>query len=195
MRFATDSRYSLILVVAICILVGSFASTDYSGLRGNSYQDSSSSSICVIDLQKVFDSSPRRGELETDLKVAEGEKIKVMEGVNTDIQKLSSELKLYRPGSAEFDRIQHQLGQKQAEFEFLQKKFDRELTEMLLDARNQVLLKIRDEMQVVCQNRGFDIVIQKGYAPKQSPPLEIVLWARPQFDITDEVLTRLTGKQ
>ena len=165
MKVEPDSRFFLFLSLGICFLVGTFSQSGWGTLAGTGFQDAAPSRICVIDLQKVFDSSPQRDELESTLKVAEREKLQVMEGINKEILKLQSEGKLYRPGSSEYDRIQHGLSQKQAEFGFLQKKFDRELTEMLFDARKQVLLSIRDQMKEVCQSRGFDMVIQRAYSP------------------------------
>ncbi len=151
-----------------------------------------SARVCVIDLERVFESAPQRTEMEATLQARDTQIREEINNKKKEIERLKGELGLNQPGSGEHTRIQRDLVQKQADLQFVSDQFEKEMEGKVLELRDALLGGIDKVVERVCDAEGFDIVIQKEFKiPRTKVVWNAVFYSRPSVDITDLVIAAL----
>ncbi len=148
--------------------------------------------VCVVDLERVFDGAPQREAMESSLQARDEEIVQLVSARRKELERLKGELALVASGSDEYQRIQREMVQKQADLKFQSEQFEREMATRVLTARENLLKEIEAVVAIVCDREGFDIVLQREFKiPKTAVVWNTAFFARPGFDITDRVIEAL----
>jgi len=148
--------------------------------------------VCVVDLERVFDSAPQREAMESSLQARDEEIVQLVKERRKELDRLKGELALLASGSAEYQRIQREMVQKQADLKFQSEQYDKEMASRVLRARENLLNEIEAVVASVCDREGFDIVLQREFKiPKTAVVWNTAFFARPMFDITDRIIEAL----
>jgi Skp family chaperone for outer membrane proteins len=148
--------------------------------------------VGVIDLERVFDSSPQRVEMEASIQARDAEIREEVETKKKDLDRMKGELELVKPGTDEYQRIQRDMVQRQADLRFLADQYEHEMERRVLEARGELIKEIEIVVQRVCDAEGYDVVLQKEFQiPKTAVSWQVAFFSRPQFDITDRVIAAM----
>lgn len=173
------------------IVIAALAGARFSA-SGNAPVAGEPARVCSIDLERVFDSAPQRAAMEEGLVARDAQIREEIETKKKEIDRMKGELDLNRPGTEEHSRIQRELVQKQADLRFISEQFENEMEKRVLDLRDQLLGEIDKVVRQVCDQDGFDIVLQEDFKiPKTSVVWKAVFFTRPAYDITDRVIAAL----
>jgi len=161
-------------------------------LEGNVRAAVEPARVCSIDLERVFDSAPQRASMEEGLVARDTQIREEIDAKKKEIDRMKGELDLNRPGTDEHNRIQRELVQKQADLRYISEQFEEEMERRVLDLRDQLLGEIDKVVRQVCDQEGFDLVVQKDFKiPKTKVVWNAVFFTRPAYDITDRVIAAL----
>jgi len=175
----------------VAIFVAALAGSRFPA-SGNAPAAPEPARVCSIDLERVFDSAPQRAAMEEGLVARDAQIREEIDAKKKEIDRMKGELELNRPGTDEHNRIQRELVQKQADLRFISEQFEGEMERRVLDLRDQLLGEIDKVVRSVCDQEGFDLVIQKDFKiPKTKVVWNAVFFVRPAYDITDRVIAAL----
>jgi Skp family chaperone for outer membrane proteins len=116
--------------------------------------------IAVVDLAKVFDThkrlSEKREEVRRNAQAAQDDLKQLAEAA----KKLQEELKTYKPGTSDYNRIQRELQQKTNEMKKFQNEQQQELQKMEAEIFMESYRQIVEEIQRIAEARGLRLVLR-----------------------------------
>lgn len=152
--------------------------------------------IAVVDLERVFDSSPKKKALEAALETEYREKSGVVAGMEKEIKGLQQEMTLVNPGSPEHNALSEQVALKLTRKKLYEERSEGELIGRRLASFDEVYTEVKAVVASVAVAERFDLVLQRRLVIQEgSPPWDSVLYANDALDITDVVVARITEGQ
>lgn len=141
-------------------------------------------SIAVVDLEVLLNNTKSYTEAKTKLEAQIKREQDSLESMGKDIETLNTKLEKNRSAmsSAEIEKIQKDLNEKQNEYANKQMTVQRELYKSNQDALNAAFDQIRVAASKVAKNKKLDLILPKTEA----------VFA--QNDVTEEVKNALTAK-
>jgi Skp family chaperone for outer membrane proteins len=151
--------------------------------------------IAVVDLAKVFDTHKRLTEKREDVRreaQSVTDKLKQLAEAGRELQE---ELKIHKPGTSDYNRIQKELQQKAAEMQKFQKEQQQELQKMEAEIYMETYRQIVEEIQRIAEARELRLVLRYDADKSDNKdPKKLfnslnrqVLYEK-GLDITDEVI-------
>lgn len=184
-------------VLGACVVLASI----FWGHSGPSSADaqvapgSSSTQVAVVDLEQVFDASPQKKLLETQIEADFKEKLATLEGMEADIKKLQNALTMVKPGSPLYDKHQEDIAVKTTRLKASQERFSMELDRRRADSFERIYEEIKGVVRKVAGEMGIDLVLQRRLTIQDNmPSWDSVLFARDGLDITPLVVNAISGK-
>ena len=188
MNFTSSHATRFVLgILAVATIVGVTITT-----IGASNWSSPPARVCVVDLEKVFDSSPQRSTMEDALQKRDEEIKALVKQGKQQLEQIKAEMDLLSPGSEEHQRLNRSLVQKRADLQFQSEQWEREMEGRIFEMRKSLLQEIEAVVNRVCESEGFDIVFQREFKiPKTAVVWNTAFFARPEYDITERVIAAL----
>ena len=188
MNTTSPSPTRLVLwILAVAAIVGVGVTT-----TGASNWSAPPARVCVVDLEKVCDASPQRVTMEEALQQRDEEIKGLVAAAKQELTQLKLEMEELIPGSEEHQRVNRTLVQKRADLQFQSEQWEREMEKRIFDMRSSLIQEIETVVNRVCESEGFDIVFQREFKiPKTAVVWNTAFFARPEFDITERVITAL----
>ena len=195
----------LAAVAAIVIAVGvsgtdSYAQQNYTGAAAQSQQVRSS--VALLDVGYVFKQNAHFNALKENLKLELQRADAQMKTKSDSIRQGTKELKELKIGTPDYKALESQLAKRHADLQVEVQLMKKEL--MMKEAKiyHEVYTEIYQEVEAIAQAYGFAAVIQFNgdRAAPESPEAimrEIskpIVWHNVSFDITPEVLKRLSAR-
>ena len=178
---------TVLLVASVLLNVAWLAPT-----RANAPMQAPTARVCVVDLERVFNSSPKLDSMDAEIQQREEEILALAKAAKSELELLKGELDNVRPDSEEHQRIRRQLVTKQDDLRVQSEKWEREMQSRVLAAKDKLLGEIESVVARVCDETGFDIVLQKEFKiPKTPVTWTTAFYTRPEFDITERVISAL----
>lgn len=176
---------------AVAVVVAALVGANFP-LAGSASAPPQPARVCSIDLERVFDSAPQRTAMEEGLVARDAQIREEIDAKKKELDRLKGELDLVRPGTDDHNKLQRELVQKQADLRFVSEQYEEEMERRVLELRDQLLGEIDKVVRQVCDDEGFDLVIQKDFKiPKTKVVWNAVFFSRPAYDITDRVIAAL----
>ncbi|MGE4619066.1 MAG: OmpH family outer membrane protein [Planctomycetota bacterium] len=149
--------------------------------------------VGVCDVQVVLDQIPQgktisdefnllKNRMETDL--IEREK---------SIRRLDQESKQLKQGSQSRRDIEKQIALANAEAIWLREDFEKEFTASFKAKRDSLVKLVREAIEEVAVERELDLVVN-NVARASDFKVYVSIWAKPELDITMDVVSRVTSK-
>ncbi|MFN0057269.1 MAG: OmpH family outer membrane protein [Planctomycetota bacterium] len=146
--------------------------------------------IAYCDFETVFKNSAAFTRFQTELDEyvkREGVTLKQLEQeLNADQEKLS----LLKRGSDGFKELERSIIERRASLEYKDKEAKESIEQRWLSFREQHFQTIGGVVRGFAETNGYDLVLQKQLPRVGGETTwELVVYARPEFDITTQVLT------
>ncbi|MHC4935960.1 MAG: OmpH/Skp family outer membrane protein [Planctomycetota bacterium] len=184
------SAPGLLLVAALLALP--LAGVFDLGLSARSSNEIPPARVCMVDVIRVFDNAPQLAQIEASLNERQDELQALAESLRAELKRIEGELGLLQKGHPEYLAKERELNAKQADFRFQSEQWKEELERRFVDARDGLLAQIRAVVQTVCDQEGFDIVVQRDFRLPETPVVwSVGFYVRPEYDITDRVIAAL----
>ena len=188
----STARTLLLIAAAIPTVLLGVMLVDGGALSARTTVQAPPARICIVDLERVFDSAPQRATMEASLRARDEEIKEIADAAKAEIERMKGELEMLTKGHPEYLAKERELNTKQADLRFQAEQWNREMQQRMVDARNGLLDQIRTVVQSVCDNEGFDIVLQRDFKIPDTPVVwSTAFYARPEYDITDRVIAGL----
>ncbi len=174
------------------LALATFLITIAGSIRANAPGPGVPARVCIVDLERVFNSSPKLASMDAEIQVREDEIVALAKAGKAELERLKGELELVKPGSSEHQKIRRDLATKQEDLRFQSEQWEREMQTRVIGAKEQLLKEIEVVVIQVCETDGFDIVLQKEFKiPKTPVSWTTAFYTRPEFDITERVISAL----
>lgn len=186
------ARTLMLLAMGVPTLLLGMILADGGALSARTTVQAPPARVCIVDLERVFDSAPQRDSMEASLRARDEEIKKIADEAKEEIERLKGELALLEKGHSEYLAKERELNTKQSDLRFQAEQWNREMTDRMVAARNDLLEQIRVVVQTVCDTEGFDIVLQRDFKIPDTPVVwSTAFYSRPEYDITDRVIAGL----
>ena len=153
--------------------------------------------IAFVDLQKVFNDSDKRAEAQAELEVLGQELDDTVETLRQEIKTLQSDMELLVPGTPKYEEAEKKLlaaaADHRAWIEFKVAKLDAKTAQR----RTQVYDEIVLAATVFAEQHNIDFILTDDSIIELRPGTDVqvvqqmslrrVVYANPEFDITDEL--------
>ncbi|MEM7165241.1 MAG: OmpH family outer membrane protein [Planctomycetota bacterium] len=151
--------------------------------------------IGVVHMERAFQNSKQKATLEAELEKKLRDRLSELEKLEGDIKRAQQSLALLESGSPDHAKGQEEVAQKQAILKVRDERFRAQLQRVRMASFDQIYAEIRDVTAQVAAELQLDLVFQKTLTiDEKMPAWESVLYARPNFDVTEAVLLKLNAK-
>ena len=151
--------------------------------------------IGVVNMERAFQQSKQKAALEQALEGELRARLSKLEKMKGDVEKAEQSLALLEQGSEAYFKQQEAVATSKAMFQLYDERYRAELQQSRIRSFDKVYAEIRAVTATVAGEMNLDLVFQQTLTiDDKMPSWESVLFARPQFDITDAVLQKLNTK-
>ncbi len=165
-------------------------------------QLSAQTSVCVVDVAKVFESHPGfKAELENLKQQAEQYKFELQQRAQ-QLQARSEELKNYKVGSPEYKQLESELATASANLEVDRRNKTREFVETEAQLHFNTYLNVTEVIGSLCEQRGYRMALRFNSTQMSADDPasimqtvnEYVIFHQPRVDITQDVIQTIASK-
>lgn len=150
--------------------------------------------IGVIDLSRAFDESDMKKKFQEELDADYQAKRNQLTELDKEIQRLKGEMDLVKEGSDEHRNLQTQILHKTADLKFEADQAEKDFNRKLEQKFSIVLELVSRKTAEYAEANAIDLVFQRNFQiDKQRPAWESVFYARPEYDLTDDVIRLING--
>lgn len=180
-------------LVASVVAIALFANAAPSGANA---ADTVPPTVAFLDLESVFDQSIEKQRVEKELTDFIDETRAELEALGQEIDSLKRKTGLLNKSSPEYSKNMEEVIQKNARLQMKEKGAEETVATQWTTFREKHIADIRAASEQVAAARGIDLLLQKKL-PKQDgvPDWDIVFFASPGLDVTDQVLSVINGSK
>ncbi|MGE3165273.1 MAG: OmpH family outer membrane protein [Planctomycetota bacterium] len=193
----TGSRLaSVALIMTLLFVVAAWSRPGPGDALAQSVPSLGGLRVAVVDLEQVFEASPRKKALEAALDNEFREKRNALVQMEQEIKNLQQEMTLVNPGSEQHVALQEQLAVKTTRLKLYQERSVGELDGRRVTSFDEVYAEIKVAVSKVAAAERIDLVLQRRLVLQEGmPSWESVLYASPVLDITPAVVAAVVGNQ
>lgn len=159
-----------ITLILATVLLGAYASADFK--------------VAYVDVQKAIEKSNMGKKAKEEMKKEADKRNKELEKKKADIDKMREDIEKKRAVLAEeaFAKRAQELQEEMQKFNQAAAKAQGELQKKESDLLDPIVKKMKSVIEKISKEKGINMVLQSN------PNAQIVLYATPDADITDEVV-------
>ncbi|HIC23508.1 MAG TPA: OmpH family outer membrane protein [Planctomycetes bacterium] len=182
-----DLKSACLVFLAICaaVAVGNSVS-------GVPYQ-LESHRIGVCDVQVVLDQIPQGKLLTAEFNALKNRMEKDLLEREKAIRRLDQEAQQLQPGSEGRREVEKKIALSNAEAIWLREDFEKEFAASFKTRRDSLVKIVRDAIEEVAKERELDLVVN-NVARGADFKVYVSVWAKPELDITVDVISRVSAK-
>ncbi|MFQ5654834.1 MAG: OmpH family outer membrane protein [Planctomycetota bacterium] len=181
-------------LLVLAVAAGGVALRDIA--LGSGVEAGAAARVVVVDMEAVLEASIRRQELEAEINALLDEKKAALSELKKEYNQLKGEIALVKPGSEEHDRLQRAILVKETDLKFANEQSRGAVERRWLDARQLLDQEIDATLAALSDRQGFDVVLPKQLPTQEGlPSLEMVLYHRPEHDVTSLVIEMMNGNR
>jgi Skp family chaperone for outer membrane proteins len=148
--------------------------------------------IGVLDFHRAFKEYERRETLQREVDERKEAMNKELAKIEESLKARQSDLELLQPGTEKYRELQLALVQLETQLQVTKQMFQLELEKTRASHVQRLLGTLDKELQAYAKEEKLDLVLAKYAAdPRLASPLYIVLYSKPEFDITAAIIERL----
>jgi Skp family chaperone for outer membrane proteins len=149
--------------------------------------------VGVCDVQVVLDQIPQGKSISEEFNVLKNRMETDLIEREKAIRRLDQEAKQLRQGSQGRRDIEKKIALSNAEAIWLREDFEKEFTASFKSRRDSLVKLVREAIQEVATERELDLVVN-NVARASDFKVYVSIWAKPELDITMDVVSRVTAK-
>ena len=151
--------------------------------------------VAIIDLERAFDESQNRDELEKEIQREFKSKYHAFENLEKELTRLKKELVLVVEGSDEYRKLQKSILYKGVDLKFSEEELKRDLNAKKNKAFGRVYEVIYRTTREYARSRGINLILQRQLTIQPgSPPWESIFYFDPALDVTNDIIALVNGK-
>ena len=147
----------------------------------------------VCDVQVVLDQIPQGKTITAEFNVMKNRMEKDLIDREKEIRRLDQEAQQLQPGSASRREVEKRIALSNAEAIWLREDFEKEFTASFKARRDNLVKIVRTAIEEVATERELDLVVN-NVARASDFKIYVSIWAKPELDITLDVIARVTAK-
>ncbi len=186
-----NSRYFIKATMILMVLfIGAFSLRQ--SVSGLPYQ-LESHRVGVCDVQVVLDQIPQGKTLTAEFNALKGRMESDLIEREKEIRRLDQEAQQLKPGSEGRREVEKKIALSNAEAMWLREDFEKEFAASFRAQRDGLVKLVRDSIKEVATERELDLVVN-NVARSSESTVYVSIWAKPELDITLDVITRVSAK-
>jgi Skp family chaperone for outer membrane proteins len=162
------------------------------GVSGVPYQ-LESHRIGVCDVQVVLDQIPQGKSITAEFNALKNRMEKDLIEREKAIRRLDQEAQQLQPGSEGRREVEKKIALSNAEAIWLREDFEKEFAVSFKARRDSLVKIVRDAIEEVATERELDLVVN-NIARAADFKVYVSVWAKPELDITIDVISRVSAK-
>ena len=183
-----SSQSLLISVGVIALLTLSWGA----GLLGVPYQ-METHRIGVCDVQIVLDQIPQGKAITEEFNGLRASMENQLRSLEADLRKLEQEAQQLTPGSDSRRDVEKNFALKNAELVWKKEDLEKEFAVKFQERREVLVGLVRAAIEEVALERQLDVVVN-NVSRSENFKVYVSVWAKPELDITMEVINRVSQK-
>ncbi len=146
--------------------------------------------VGVCDVQVVLDQIPQGKQITAEFNQLMEQEIRDRESTLRQIQQEAEQL---QPGTDGRREVEKRFTLAKAELAWMQEDLEREFTTRFKERRDDLIKLVRAAIEEVAGERELDIVLN-NVARASDFKVYVSVWAKPELDITVDVISRVSAK-
>ena len=156
--------------------------------------------VAVVDVSKVFTEYQRSKDFNDELKKRQDEIEGELKQIRDRIEAIKGELENFDPNSKDYSQREEQMVSLTINFEATKRVRVERTGKEMLDVTEHIYSEILKAVETIAAETGYDLVIYRDATDIKSDKLadmrekilqRKVLYAKPQIDLTDQVLQHM----
>ncbi|NCF56855.1 MAG: hypothetical protein GWP41_11440 [Planctomycetia bacterium] len=183
----TISQAALPVLLVLLLLTGT-----QTGVLGLPYQ-SENHRLGVCDVQVVLDQIPQGKQITDEFNTLRTGMEKSLRDIEAELQQLEAEAQQLQPGSNGRRDIEKRFALKNAELIWKKEDLEKEFATRFSARREALVNLVRTTIEEVATERELDVVVN-NVSRAETFKVYVSVWARPELDITMDVINRIAKK-